>query len=381
MSRCEPRVFNVGVGVQGEGHAKCCQALPHVRSPQSAIERCKWLALKATFVGSVLGAVLGSVLVVALVQARISAPGAADGVDAPPRGVFPLVVMYPPGQENGRCFRELFEQPDAWKQTRSAINALGYADHVLNRQFTDDQLQAWLPRLQEWGLKLELEVGAVKEWGPTGEKTFDAESPLWDRFQRLGGRVYSIAMDEPLCCVRSSLKKPDEYAVQETADFIARVRQRYPEILVGDIEPCPSIPVPEMIGWIGALQQRLAEKQVRGLDFFRVDVDWLHYVRGHGAWPDVKGLEQYCRSQKIPFSLIYWAADYPELQRRGLADDSTWYVGLMRQGYDYANVDGAPDQFVIESWIGAPSQSVPETGEFTFTRSVLDFTRRFVKRG
>ncbi|MBL7223832.1 MAG: hypothetical protein ISS72_08265 [Candidatus Brocadiae bacterium] len=293
---------------------------------------------------------------------------------------FPVLAMYPPGQDDGRCFRELFEQPDAWAETRGAIDVLGYADHVLNRQFTDEELAEWLPRLGEWGLTLELEVGAVKEWGPTGEQTFNAESPLWDRFQKLGGAISSIAMDEPLCCVRKSLQKPDEYAVEETADFIARVRERYPEVLIGDIEPCPFIPVPELIAWIEALQQRLAEKQVRGLDFFRLDVDWLHYVRGHGAWPDVRELETYCRSRGIPFSLIYWAADYPALAQRGLADDSTWYVGIMRQGNDYANVDGKPDQFVIESWIGAPSRSVPETGDFTFTRSVLDFARRFVPR-
>ncbi|MEI6504084.1 MAG: hypothetical protein WCP21_23980 [Armatimonadota bacterium] len=313
--------------------------------------------------------------------AACPAPVGAQPDPALSPATVPLVVMYPPGQENGRCLRDLFEQPEAWRQTRGVLNALGYADHVLNRQFTDDQLKAWLPRLQEWGLKLELEVGAVKEWGPTGERTFNAESPLWDRFQRLGGHVASLAMDEPLCCVRNSLKKPDDYAVQETADFIARVRQRYPQMLIGDIEPCPSIPAPELITWIGALQQRLAEKGVRGLDFFRLDVDWLHYVRGHGAWPDVKRLEDYCRSQKLPFSLIYWAADYPELKRRGLADDATWTVGIMRQGNDYANVDGNPDQYVVESWIGAPSQSVPESGLFTFTRSVLDFARRFVRRG
>ena len=51
----------------------------------------------------------------------------------------------------------------------------------------------------------------------------------------------------------------------------------------------------------------------------------------------------------------------------------------MRQGYDYALVQGQPDQYVIESWIEAPSHSVPETDSWSFTRSVLDFTRRFVK--
>jgi hypothetical protein len=59
----------------------------------------------------------------------------------------------------------------------------------------------------------------------------------------------------------------------------------------------------------------------------------------------------------------------------------TRYVSIMQQGYDYAMVDGHPDQCVIESWIGAPSQCVPETEQFTFTRSVLDFAKRFAVPG
>jgi hypothetical protein len=62
------------------------------------------------------------------------------------------------------------------------------------------------------------------------------------------------------------------------------------------------------------------------------------------------------------------------------ADDATWYVSVLRQGYDYALVEGTPDEYVIESWVGAPSRAVPETGDFTFTRSVRDFVQRFVKK-
>ena len=63
-----------------------------------------------------------------------------------------------------------------------------------------------------------------------------------------------------------------------------------------------------------------------------------------------------------------------------MADDSTWYTGIMQQGYDYALLGGVPDQYVIESWVGAPARALPETGDFTFTRSVRDFVRKFVKR-
>ena len=63
-----------------------------------------------------------------------------------------------------------------------------------------------------------------------------------------------------------------------------------------------------------------------------------------------------------------------------LPADAAWYVSVMQQGYDYAIVDGAPDQYVIQSWVGAPTRAVPETAEFTFTRSARDFIRTFVTK-
>jgi hypothetical protein len=103
------------------------------------------------------------------------------------------------------------------------------------------------------------------------------------------------------------------------------------------------------------------------------------FVGVSGNWAGVKQIETACRDRQIPFSLIYWAAGYPELQRKGLADDSTWYMGIMQQGYEYAMVNGRPDQIDIESWAQAPSHFTPETGQWTFSRAALDFLERFGK--
>jgi len=299
------------------------------------------------------------------------------------KGRKPDVWMMPPSDPDGHCLRELFLHPEQWEETRSLINVLGYAIQKLDKQYTDDELRQWLPMVGKWGLQLGLEAGAVKPWGPTGAKTFAAQRPMWERFQALGGKVAALAMDEPLCCVRKDLKKPDEYAVEETAQFIALVRQAWPETRIGDVEPYPFFQRDELTAWIDALQAKLKQMNVRGLDFFRLDVDWNHFTIGNsiyqGNWPDVRKLEQACRQRKLPFSLIYWAADYNRLDRLHLADDATWYVSIMRQGNDYAFVDGAPDEYVIESWVGAPLSVAPETSEWTFTRSVRDFCKRFVK--
>ena len=293
----------------------------------------------------------------------------------------PVVWMAPPGTETGRSWRALFAQPEQWKETRSLVDGLLCADHNLNRSFTDDELRGFFDALGMWGLRFQLEVGAVKDWGPTGAKAFEQDRRMWERFSRLGAKIDSIAMDEPLVCVRQHLKKPDDYAVEETASFVALVRRHFPQVRIGDIETYPSTPIEDHFRWIEALQKRLAEKQVRGLDFYRLDVDWVNFtLHGRGSWREVHRLEAYCRQHKLPFSLIYWASGYPGLQRRGLADDSTWYTSILRQGADYAMADGAPEEYVIESWVGAPSNCVPETADFTFTRSVRDFVRLYVRR-
>ena len=292
----------------------------------------------------------------------------------------PTVWISPPGNENGKSFRDLFEHPDQWKETRAMVDVLSYTDLNLQRQFTDDELRAWFSKLREWKVKLAMEVGALKEWGLTGEKTFNAERANWEHLQSLGANVHAIAMDEPLCCAREHIHKTDDYAIEETANYIALVRQHFPQLLIGDIETYPSISIEDHKHWIEALQKRLSEMKVRGLDFYRLDVDWVRFtVQNQGSWKEVKALELYCRQKKLPFSLIYWPSGYPSMQHRGIADDSTWYVPTLQQGYDYLSIDGRPDQYVIESWVGAPSRCVPETADWTFTRTVRDFCQHFVR--
>lgn len=60
-----------------------------------------------------------------------------------------------------------------------------------------------------------------------------------------------------------------------------------------------------------------------------------------------------------------------------MAGDDTWYVEVLGQGYAVAGAGIHPDQFVMESWLGTPPRIVPDKGEFTFTRSVLDLGRKF----
>lgn len=283
------------------------------------------------------------------------------------------MVISPPGDE----IRQLFLHPDDWRDARAMTGALLYADHNLSH-FSDDELRAWFATMRGWGIRLELEVGAVKPWGHTAEATFKAEQPLWDRVIRLGGDLGSVAMDEPLDATRSRLHESDAYAVEQTARFVELARQRYPGLKIGDIEPYPSIPLADHVAWVRQVQQRLRADGAAPLDFYRLDVNWIAFTKTQrGDWREVATLAAATRAAGVPFSLIYWASGYPSEKAAGMAGDDTWYVEVLGQGYAAAGAGIRPDQFVLESWITTPPRTVPDNGEFTFTRSVLDFGRKF----
>jgi hypothetical protein len=258
---------------------------------------------------------------------------------------------------------------------------LSYADHWLNSQFSDAELRAWLPLVAKWHLKFSLAVGALKPWGPTADRAFATDRRQWDRFIADGARIDSLAMDEPLSFTQVSTGQTIEFAADQTARFITLVRQNYPTIAIGDVEPYPGISERDLLSFIDEVQGHLRQWNVRGMDFFRLDVNWmlfrLGYPRARDGWPGVLNLEVQCHRRGIPFSLIYWAANFPSEQRNGTATEATWEDAILQQGAAFAAVGGLPDEMDIDSWLATPSRAVPETEPYTFTRSLLDFTSQF----
>lgn len=274
---------------------------------------------------------------------------------------------------------DLFKKPREWQQTRSMITGIIVSDLTLD-QYSDAELKSWLPELKEWNVKLGLEIGVIKDWAVTGKEAFRIGSKKWDRLQSLDGPIGRFGMDEPYYAANKCLKKPLAYAADETVDFVTAVRKRYPDAIIGDIEPYPTFSVQELIEWVDAVNKRLADRNVRRLDFLEIDPAWMTFNSGDKAsWVDLKKLEDACRDRKLSFSLCYWAADYGNIRMMDLEDESTWYMSIMRQGYDYALSGGSPDEYVIQSWIGLPPRILPETDNYTFTNSVRDFIKRFIR--
>jgi hypothetical protein len=231
--------------------------------------------------------------------------GVLDARGQATSGGLPLFVVGPPNKDTGYGFRGLMEHPEGWQSTRAATDEILCAGATFSR-YTDDELRKWLAQLRAWNITLELEVGAVKPWGKTGDETFKKQKASWDRIQGLGGKIASLAMDEPLSCGRREIKKPDDYAATETARFIGLVQHNYPDFKIIEIEPYPSIPLADHEKWIRLLQQKLREQNLKPLAAYRLDVDWLNFTARHvGSWDEVKRIEEDCHTVGYPFSLIY----------------------------------------------------------------------------
>ncbi len=295
---------------------------------------------------------------------------AASGAPSRPRPA-ELVVNAPTPE----ALREMLSDPAGWAEARRHVAALLLADGAI-RDLPDATLATLMARLREWGLRLELEVGAIKEWSTEGEHTLALEAPQWARVAALPPGLSAVAMDEPLGATRLVLHRDDAYAAEQTARFVAGARRRFPGLRVGDVEPFPGIARADHARWLDALTARLAALGERPLDFYRLDVDWNAFAATGTGWGDVLSVQWDCAARGLPFSLIYWAADLPALRAQGRADGHTWHDGILREGIAYEAVGGRPDQFVVESWVGDPVHAVPEADPLSFSRSVLDFARR-----
>ena len=311
-------------------------------------------------------------------------------------------------------FYELVTNMDQWKTTRSVIDVIAFGDGSLEAngyngaQINMTRLEEGFAALRKANLPLGLEVGAIKEWGYQenngvgtyyGEKIFRSQNVRWKRYIDAGADFVAIAMDEPLTNLVYTGKDAWgwvgntndklEFAAVKTAEFIKCVREEYPHMVVGNIEGSGFSPS-FLKRYITRLNDETKKQSGKGLDFFRMDVDWIglkdNPVALEQKWREMKDVEDHCRSIGVAFSMIYWGADaiYKPGAENAEANNKAFHDWIMRHGRDYKAVGGKPDQYVIQTWttiqgVAMPPFAIPETKANTFTQSLLEFYDTFIK--
>ena len=276
----------------------------------------------------------------------------------------------------------LLEHPQRWAALRAYSTTLLYSDLAF-RYAKDADLRRWAARMHDLHLTFEMESGVVKPWSSSGAKSFAQDSAIWNRIIAAGGVIEGIAMDEPMPAAFLQVRPPlmEDRAIHEIATFVALVHQHYPDMKVGLVNAYPTIPVQQSIGIVNKLQADLRAMGVRGLDYYRMDPNWVAFTLRlqPGSWQGMGQIQHYCDSIGLPFSLIYWAANFPRdvAIHGGRRDPNFWSNGIMTEAAGYAGTGIRPDQYVIENWVNATSDALPESDPLTFTGSALDLLHKF----
>lgn len=225
-------------------------------------------------------------------------------------------------------WKQLFLNPSSWSSARANVSALEIADYQTTDLLSDSELTTLTTRLKDWNMALTLGSGAVKEWGCTADITSKVTLTALDRIKKFGGQVDYISMDEPLVAGGSSLSNGCKLSQQEianrTANYISLIKQKYPNVQIGDTEPWPLFTEGTLKQWIDQLSAASEYK----IAFLTLDVDYQNAVIYSHPLTEIKDIADYARGKGIPFRIIIWNANalYPQQ----VTDASTEYTATMK---------------------------------------------------
>lgn len=255
-------------------------------------------------------------------------------------------------------FPDLFTKSEQWSEARSRIKVLKFFPQNLvyspSPLLGDNTLNAFVRvdafrKLMEWGIAIDIDVGAVKEWG-CGKKEFRQANEAIQNVLAHGGVVTILDMDEPFMggeLVANGLTCG--FTMEQTADatarFVEMVKRAYPDMLVGETEPYPYFSVTELEQWILALEDR----GVR-LAHFHIDIDPV-YARDLrlDVAADLRVLSRFLQEHGIPFGVILTSDWTAAGSNRAYFESTLAWVSTVHAAI------GRPQHVVFQSWQGDPT--------------------------
>lgn len=278
-------------------------------------------------------------------------------------------------------YLEMF-QPDApWSKSASQLRVFSTTGALINRE-SDETLQRVFADLKRRHIALAIEGGMLTGVGPSGHfecgrgvEGFGAAGStrvLASRIKKNGGELAYIAMDEPLWYGHhfhgaNSCQWAPEYIARQILGELKEVREIFPDVKVGDVEPIGSPQPPDWIDQIIAWTRTWRQITGEPFDFVRADVVWT------GSWrSDLPVLKRKLRAEHIEYSLIYDGGGTGKQE-----SDELWCEeAAQRIRTVEADPQMAPEQAVIQTWVRWPSHMLPETQPGTLTNLLLRYVSR-----
>jgi hypothetical protein len=301
---------------------------------------------------------------------------ASSSYDARAGNAIPQIWFAPlhpndrPGGKGAADYFSLFQPTSPWQTVSSHISVFQiYLD--LLRRASDEDLRRLLGDLSARHVALAIEMPALVEtaWCEPGRKKAQWMVPLVGRLKRLGGELQYVAMVGPLVdghvytkafyCHRTI----SEVAV-DAARTASAIRELYPNVLVGDIEPVadpkddPSSV--EFGQWFDAFKRETGQP----LAFLHLDVRWRR------TWQrDVLDIARQAHLSGIKFGLIFHpdhADQSSDRAAHSIAEQATSVASLR---------DLSLDHVVFQTWVDFPDHVLPESDPTSMAGVIKEYLR------
>lgn len=304
---------------------------------------------------------------------------AADSSEIWLSGVPPFVrqKMF---QESDSDYMNLFELDAPWSKSARIVKVLMINGGLVMHQ-SDEELTAVFADLKRRHIALAIEMGLLSGKDSSGQQACgvgiegfaapDNAKVVANRIQKAGGDLTYVAMDEPLWYAHHfSGKNACGWSMEDVArDIVPRVaalRDKFPTVLIGDIEPIGTVQPADWVGeitqWTHVYQQVVGEP----LNFFHADVAW------NGPWQQqLPAVKRHIDEAGLKFGIIYDGGGSKQ------ESDEVWTrEAEQRFRMVESNPAMIPDHAIIQTWARWPRKMLPEDQLGTLTNLVLRYSQR-----
>jgi len=285
----------------------------------------------------------------------------------------PVSIPLPHGSDD---FLELFATNAPWPIAAEHVDAFMLFSWYVRIYADDDELRTVIQGLEDRGIALALGMEPLEHPDPSEcaqtesfEGRFDLEQA--ERIKALGGTIALIGIDEPYAFAHkfdgpNSCQRPVKQVAEETAAFIDKVRNLFPDVVVGSFEPLWTEPLMEPRDyeiWLDAYKEAAGEN----FDFFNLDIAWDQWdpaVLG----PILLEVEKLSEDRGIPFGVMHIGPpgnDVTDLEWQREAALSFWR-------YE-EQFGGTPDIIPLLAWTDHPYRVLPETDPSTHTSLINQY--------
>jgi hypothetical protein len=305
-----------------------------------------------------------------------AAPAAAD------MAVARKQVWFTPGPATPDLL-ELFQSGSQWADARERLAVFKfYQQHLMvppppivegNTYTALRDVHAFRRLTVGWHKRIAIEVGAVKlqYCSSDGSAETNAIRDTVDAIGAVevaGGRVSLLAMDEPFyaaATVRACGAPDPEAAVSRVVNFILGVKTRYPEVVIGLIEPWPYFRAATIVRF-------LVDLQARGVPmaFLHTDAGVDQMKPGTDFAGEMRYLAEVCAEQGTRFGMIF-NGDSGQSNAAYMA--GAWQRVRMTADA-FADWPDMPQDLIFQSWAqdspggrSVTPSNLPESAEDTHT--------------